>query len=84
MNYKELEDLVYNYVTKYHQGFIPSEISQLLETFNIKQESFNKALGYGFTCMSSPDKETIIYHRDVELGIRLCLEHREMKPHEWD
>jgi len=60
---KELQDLVYNYKTKYEEGFTDSEIKSLLIELKIDEESFNQSLGVN-TCMIV-DNEIITYHSDV-------------------
>jgi len=60
---KELQDLVYNYKTKYKEGFTDLEIKRLLIQLKIDEESFNKSLGVN-TCMIK-DNQIITYHSDV-------------------
>ena len=60
---KELQDLVYNYKTKYEEGFTDLEIKRLLIQLKIDEESFNKLLGVN-TCMIK-DNEIITYHSEV-------------------
>ena len=79
---KEIKDLVYNYKTKYKQGFIKKEIDKLLEELNINENRFNKALGVN-TCMLI-DGEIITYHNDILKGIICALENREQNSFEWD
>jgi hypothetical protein len=59
---KELQDLVYNYKTKYEEGFTDLEIKSLLIQLKIDEKSFYKLLGVN-TCMK--DNQIITYHSDV-------------------
>lgn len=60
---KELQDLVYNYKTKYEEVFTDVEIKRLLIQLKIDEESFNKLLGVN-TCIIKGN-EIITYHSDV-------------------
>jgi len=80
---KKLEDLVYNYPTKYEEGFIGEEIKALSEQF--PQTTYEKVcdkIGI-VTCMVR-DGKTVIYHCDVLTGLRCALENRDMTVWEWD
>jgi hypothetical protein len=75
---------VNEYPTKYPEGFIPSELADIKSRFpNINEEKFNDAL-YGITCMTSPEGDTIIYHRDIEIALRCGIENRNLTTGEWD
>ena len=82
--YKEVYDKVYNYKTKYPQGFIESEIKELLKGYpDIDMKKFDDAM-MGNTCMIAPDDQTIIYHCDVEKAILCGIEKRGLKWYEFD
>jgi hypothetical protein len=79
----EIRDLVYNYKTKHDEGFVQSEIDDLLTKFpDINMDKFNNALR-GITCMVK-DSETIIYHCDIKHAILCGIENRDLKWYEWD
>jgi len=76
-------DLVYNYKTKYKQGFIQDEIEDILKNFpNINMDKFNNALN-GITCIMEDDN-MIIYHCDIETALKCGIENRDMYSYEWD
>ena len=60
----KIEQTVMSFKTKYEEGFIDSEIDELIKQFNITKESFNEAFGCGHTCMLIDD-HVVIYHCDV-------------------
>ena len=77
------KEKVYSFKTKYKQGFIQSEIDELLEEFpNINMEKFNNAL-MGNTCMVKND-EIIQYHCDIEKALYCGMENRNLRNEEWD
>jgi len=80
--YQKLQNKVFNYNTKYPEGFIKSEIEQLLEELNINEKRFYKALGVN-TCMML-DGNIITYHEDVLKGVVCAIENREQNSLEWD
>lgn len=80
--YQKLEKKVFDYNTKYKEGFIKSEIEQLLEELNINERRFYKALGVN-TCMLV-DGDVITYHTDILKGVVCALENREQNSLEWD
>ncbi len=80
--YQKLENKIFNYKTKYREGFIKSEIEQLLEELNINERRFYKALGVN-TCMLI-DGEVITYHTDILKGVICAKENREQNILEWD
>ncbi len=83
MNRKDIRDKVYNYPTKHKQGFISSEIDELLKDFpDIDMDKFNLAF-MGNTCMLIDD-DSINYHCDVEKALYCGVEKRELKQSEWD
>lgn len=84
MDYEQLKQKIYNYDTKYKEGFIWDEIEKLLKEFpNINKEKFNKALE-GNTCLLKDDKYVIYYPYDILIAVRCGLENREIKLFEWD
>jgi hypothetical protein len=81
--YKELEDLVYNYKTKHEQGFLWSEQQELLKQFpDINKEKYFD-VQTGITCQMSADG-LVIYHCDVFQSLICGLENRDQTIEEWD
>jgi hypothetical protein len=81
-DYEKLQKKVFDYNTKYKEGFIKSEIEQLLEELNINERRFYKALGVN-TCMLI-DGDVITYHTDILKGVVCAIENREQNSLEWD
>jgi hypothetical protein len=80
MNIKEK---VYNYPTKHKEGFLQSEIEELLKEYpNIDMEKFNSSL-WGNTCMIKDD-EMVQYHCDIEMALLCGIEKRDLRNYEWD
>ena len=78
-----LEEKVYNYPTKYEEGFLGKEYMQLASEFtNINMDKFEDALK-GITCMMKEDG-IIIYHCDILKALRCGLENRDLTYWEWD
>lgn len=78
-----VRDKVYNYKTKYKEGFIQSEIDEFLKDYpSIDMDRFNSAL-FGNTCMVL-NKEIITYHCDVLKALLCGIEKRDLKPYEFD
>lgn len=83
MNNKELEDLVYNYPTKYEEGFTGEEIKALSAQFpQTTYEKVSDKIGV-VTCITR-DGQTVIYHCDILTALRCALENRDMTLEEWD
>jgi len=81
--YLEIYDKVYSFKTKYPQGFINSEINELMKDYpDMDIEKFYDALK-GITCMVI-EGHTIIYHCDVENALRCGIEKRGLTLGEWD
>ena len=80
--YEKLQKKIFNYKTKYVEGFIQSEIEHLLEELNINERKFKKALGVN-TCMMR-DGDIIVYHTDILKGVVCAIENREQNSLEWD
>lgn len=78
-----VEERVYNYPTKHKQGFVQSEILELLTNYpTINMKQFYNALT-GNTC-ALIDNEVVNYHCDIELAIRCGLENRKPTAYEFD
>jgi len=83
MSTQSLEEKVYSFPTKHKEGFIQSEIDELLKQFHsVNMDKFNDAM-LGNTCMIKDD-EIIIYHCDVLTALRCGLGNRGVLPHEFD
>jgi hypothetical protein len=80
--YQKLQKKVFDYNTKYKEGFIKSEIEQLLEELNINERRFYKALGVN-TCILV-DGDVITYHTDILKGVVCAIDNREQNSLEWD
>ena len=81
--YKDLENFVYNYPTKYVQGFIWSEQNELLESFpHIDVEKFNDALNY--ITATTIDGNIVIYPQDIFSALLCGLEYRTLSALEFD
>jgi len=87
INYKELEDKVYNYTTKYKEGFTDKEIKELLKKYpDVKMDKFNDAMR-GNTCQAKTENDKLIivnYHCDVLQALICGLEDRKLTAYEWD
>ena len=82
--YQDVYDKVYGFKTKYPQGFITSEIDELLKDYpDIDMNKYNDAM-MGNTCMIAPDNQTIIYHCDIEKALLCGIEKRGLKWYEFD
>ena len=73
---------VYQYKTKYKEGFIEDEVRDLLSTLNVSAEEFEAAFGVQ-TCLVVL-KDIIYYHCDVHTALSCVIENRDIKPHEFD
>jgi len=79
----DIHSKVYGYKTKHKEGFIQSEIDELLKEYpGIDKEKFNDALN-GITCMMKDD-EIIVYHCDIETALRCGVERRSISNEEFD
>lgn len=88
MNKEELAklyDLVYNYKTKYKEGFINVEQEELIKLYpGIDMKKYDNAM-MGNTCMMSEDGNGfIMYHCDVYKALQCGIEGRELTVEEWD
>ena len=79
---ENIEDYIYNYPTKYKEGFTHGEMLIIIYENHLGKARFFDKLGVN-TCMMR-DGEIITYHCDVLLAARLCIENREMRWDEWD
>lgn len=79
---ENLNDFINNYPTKYQSGFLAFEIKEILERFQIDEDTFYKALGVN-TCMVI-DGQAVTYHCDIELALRCVIENRNKTLNEWD
>lgn len=78
-----IKDKVDNYPTKHKEGFIKSEIDDLLKDYpGINMDRFNDALS-GITGMMIDD-EIITYHCDIEKALYCGTENRGLRFYEWD
>jgi hypothetical protein len=78
-----IEQKVLNYKTKHEEGFMDSEVEELLKEFpEINMEMFNEAL-WGNTCMVI-DEKIINYHCDIIKALRCGVENRKLRFEEWD
>jgi hypothetical protein len=78
-----IPERVSKYKTKHKEGFIQSEIDDLLKEFPaIDMVKFQNALT-GITCMIIDD-ETIIYHHDIEKALICGIEKRNLHFYERD
>lgn len=79
----KITEAVYRYSTKYKEGFIQSELEELLKQYpDINMDKYNDAL-MGITCMAI-DGQAVIYHCDVAKAIICGIENRGLKVWEWD
>ena len=79
---RKISDIINNYPTKYPYGFTASEITNILEEYDIDKDKFYNALGIN-TCMVI-DGQTITYHCDILKGLNCVLENRNQTFEEWD
>jgi hypothetical protein len=81
--YKELEDLVYNYPTKHKEGFLAEEEKELLKQFpDINKDKYYGVLT-GITCQMAPEG-IVTYHCDILQALVCGLENRDQTEAEWD
>lgn len=81
--YKELEEKIYNYPTKYKEGFIKEEIEEIVKEYpSMNMDKFYEALR-GNTCTVREGK-MITYHCDILKAVTCGLENRNLTVAEWD
>ena len=75
--------IITNFKTKYKEGFIQSEIDDLLKLYSaINKSAFDSAL-MGITCIMIND-ELVIYRHDIEKALECGLENRALTEFEFD
>jgi len=80
----DLKELIYNFKTRNKEGFVQSEIDQLLTKFpDINMDKFNNALN-GITCIMDDTGDLVIYHVDVLHALQCGIDDRELEFFEWD
>jgi len=80
----DLKELIYNFKTRNKEGFVQSEIDQLLTKFpDINMDKFNNALN-GITCIMDDIGDLVIYHVDVLHALQCGIDDRELEFFEWD
>jgi hypothetical protein len=78
-----IHNVVYNFKTKHKEGFTKSEIEELLTNYpDITIEKLFEKIGV-HTAMTI-NNDDITFHRDIEIGIRCCLDNRDVSISEWD
>ena len=78
-----IHEKVYTFPTKHKEGFVQSEVDQLLRDYpDIDIEKFNSAL-MGNTCMVK-EGEIVQYHWDIEKALLCGIEKRNLNNYEWD
>ena len=77
-----VEDYIYNYPTKYKQGFTHSEMLKLIYDLRLGKARFFDKLGVNTAMII--DGEWLTYHTDVARTAVLITENREMRWYEWD
>jgi len=82
MKFKDLENLVYNYRTKYQEGFTEEEVLSFIEEQNLDKNVFFDKLGINTGMLI--DGDCITYHCDILKGLICTLENREQDIYEWD
>jgi len=83
MKNKNIKETVYSFKTKHKEGFVQSEIDELLKEYPaIDMVKFNNALT-GITCMMK-DNEIIVYHKDIEKALLCGIEKRNLHVSEMD
>ena len=79
----KLEKLVYEYPTKYPEGFIWEEQKKLLLLFpKINQDKYWEAMR-GNTCIMR-DGHIVSYHCDILTALHCGIENRDITEAEWD
>jgi hypothetical protein len=81
--YKEIENLVYNYPTKHKEGFIWEEQKELMSKFPEINKDKYFDVQRGITCISTTEG-IVVFHCDVLQSLICGLENREQTAAEWD
>ncbi len=80
---ENLKEKVYNYPTRYREGFTDSEIKTLLKDYpDINKDRFDDALK-GITCLVL-ENNVITYHCDIYYALLCGIENRKLFSWEWD
>lgn len=81
---KSIRDIVYDFPTKYEQGFTTFDQQCLLADYfpQYSQEELSEKIGV-VTCMRIDD-EFVIYHEDIINALYCLIENRELNQWEWD
>ena len=83
MEPKKLYKLVYEYPTKYKEGFLPDEIKEILKTFpNINMDKYNDAMGVHTVIIIEND--IITFHNDILTAFKCGIENRDITIGEFD
>lgn len=78
-----IQERVRDFKTKHKEGFVSSEIEELLKDFpSINMKKFNSALNH-ITAISI-EGEIVIYHQDVEVALLCGIENRDLTDEEFD
>ena len=81
-----LYDYVYDFKTKYKEGFIPEELDTILLHFlglyDLEMHYYNLAMR-GNTCLIRKEG-FVIYHTDVYHSLLAGIENRRLNLEEWD
>jgi len=84
VEYKKLQNFVYNWPTKHKEGFSVNEEIEILSKFpNINKDKYNDAM-QGNTCHLDPDDGILVYAYDIFKGILCGLENRNLTVSEFD
>lgn len=78
----KISRLVDSHPTKYPNGYTLDDMKSLCKELSIDFNVFGEKLGVNTGMVIKG--ESVTYHCDVELAIRLCLENRDMTLLEWD
>lgn len=82
MTIKKAMVYINTYKRKYKEGFTQEEVSDILCHLDIAPILFYDKIGC-CTCLVKDDRP-LLYLYDLELGVRCCLENRNIKSYEFD
>jgi len=83
-NIENIKTKVYNFKTKYKEGFIDSELKKLLNNYSdIDMDKFNDAM-MGNTSILSDNNDIIYYHCDIFNALLCGIQKRNLTVSEWD
>lgn len=83
VNNLDLHNKVYEFNTKYEEGFIDDEIKSLISEYpHMNEDKFWSAMT-GNTCIMRNGK-FVNYHCDILTALRCGVQHRDMHTFEWD